>query len=224
MVFRKEWTKLGLRSWKRHRTNLVIEELPRTYNDAVYPQIPIMLRSVPFKVKPFFQATPGDQLKGYAHKVTRLFQDERIVLSYPKAQAIRPHVERLIVEAMRNGDRHRPTMDLANFWLLDKSMIHKLFKVFVPRYENYCTSFTAFHRIGPDYKGTLRPHSELVGKATSSYRDGVCLEMKGNMLPPIIRPKLPKESLLTNILINGARHEAEEARRSVVEKQPAPPQ
>ena len=35
----------------------------------------------------------------------------------------------LIAEAIKYGDRHRPTMEMASFWLTEKQLVHKLFKV-----------------------------------------------------------------------------------------------
>jgi len=52
----------------------------------------------------------------------------------------------LIFEAIRNGPTHKETMDLANYWIIEKQLIHKLFKVLVPRYQNYTTSFTKLHK------------------------------------------------------------------------------
>lgn len=31
------------------------------------------------------------------------------------------------------GDKHKHTMEMADWWLEDKSLVHKLFKVLVPR-------------------------------------------------------------------------------------------
>lgn len=44
-------------------------------------------------------------------------------------------------------------MELANFWIIEKQFIHKLFKVLVPRYENYTTSFTKLHNAPCIYPG-----------------------------------------------------------------------
>lgn len=35
---------------------------------------------------------------------------------------------------------------MANFWITEKQLVHKLFKVLVPRYQNYTTSFTKLHK------------------------------------------------------------------------------
>lgn len=59
----------------------------------------------------------------------------------------------LISEAIRHGPHHKETMELANFWIIEKQFIHKLFKVLVPRYENYTTSFTKLHNAPCIYPG-----------------------------------------------------------------------
>lgn len=44
-------------------------------------------------------------------------------------------------------------MELANFWIKEKQLVHKLFKVLVPRYQNYTTSFTKLHNAPCIYPG-----------------------------------------------------------------------
>ena len=147
-------------------------------------------------------------LDNLTYDVTNLLRDERLVLGYNKATEIRPHVERLIVEAIRNGDRHRATMALANYWLREKNLVHKLFKVLVPRYKDYATSFTAIHMLGKNYPLVNRPHEDIVANKGGYFhiRGEAVIELRGNSLPPIIRPRMDyKFGLLTNILIEGAR-------------------
>ena len=48
----------------------------------------------------------------------------------------------LISDAIRNGDCHKHTMEMADYWLDEKQLIHKLFKVLVPRYKEYNSSYT----------------------------------------------------------------------------------
>lgn len=40
----------------------------------------------------------------------------------------------LISSAIRYGDCHKPTMELADYWLYEKQLVHKLFKVMVLAY------------------------------------------------------------------------------------------
>lgn len=187
---------------------MIINELPKTYSDAIYPQLPFLIRAKKrnIKVPERFGNNPSGQLKGLAFTITELFKKERIVLNYSKATEIRPHAERLIVEAMRNGDRHRQTMALANFWLLDKQLIHKLFKELVPRYSDYNSAFTALHMLGGNYE-------ILSNRDRCYYKTQAVLELRGNNLPPITRPKLNKSGLLTNVLISAAAAEADNTRR-----------
>lgn len=207
MVFRKAPFKFGRHSVRRKTSRWIIDDKTTVYNDQVHPQIPFMIREKRYNMKYKPDNTPGGQLYGLSFSVTDLLRDERIVLGYNRATEIRGYVERLIVEAMRNGDRHRATMDLANFWIREKSLIHKLFKVFVPRYQDYTSAFTAIHVLGNDYSQAGLPFSEVTTYQNTWYKKGgeTVLEMRGNCLPPIIRPKLNRSGLLTNILIDEAR-------------------
>lgn len=207
MVFRKPPFKFGIKS-VRKATYRYIEQEPITtaFSDQVYPQIPFMIRAKKYKLKSGQFSTPGSQLYNLTYSVSDLFRDERVVLSYNKATEIRPHVELLIIEALRNGDKHRQTMALANFWLREKNLIHKLFKVFVPRYMNHASAFTSLHMLGTEFERWGEP--EALWK-TKPWRWRIqaeaVLEMRGNTLPPIIRPKLNSSGLLNNVLIDGAR-------------------
>ena len=71
----------------------------------------------------------------------------------------------LISDAIRNGDCHKHTMEMADYWLEEKQLIHKLFKVLVPRYQNFNTSFT---------KLTLGPKTY-----PGYYAGSAILELKG---------------------------------------------
>jgi large subunit ribosomal protein L17 len=89
--------------------------------------------------------------------VTALIRHERIELNFRKADEARPYAERLISEAIRYGDTHKPTMELADFWLEDKTLVPKLFKVLAPRYEKWPD--------GLPYTRMLRaPSSHLPGR------------------------------------------------------------
>ena len=48
----------------------------------------------------------------------------------------------MISDAIRNGDCHKHTMEMADYWLDEKQLIHKLFKVLVPRYKDSNSSYT----------------------------------------------------------------------------------
>ena len=62
-------------------------------------------------------------------QVTSLIVNERLEMTKYSGVTVREYTERLIQEAINHGDTHRPTMELADWWLEDKAAIHKLFKV-----------------------------------------------------------------------------------------------
>jgi large subunit ribosomal protein L17 len=57
-------------------------------------------------------------------------------------------------------------MELADYWILEKQLIHKLFKVLVPRFENCPVSYTRMYRAPRPYPGQKykRAVLELRGK------------------------------------------------------------
>lgn len=57
------------------------------------------------------------RLRILSNHITDLIKFERIELALHKAEEIRPYTERLIIEAIRNGDCHVATMELADFWI-----------------------------------------------------------------------------------------------------------
>ena len=67
---------------------------------------------------------------------------ERIELYYNRADEARGYAELLISDAIRHGGRHKWTMELADFGLLEKQIVHEFFKVVVPRFESRKTAYT----------------------------------------------------------------------------------
>lgn len=67
----------------------------------------------------------------------------------------------MISEAIRHGPSHQETMELADFYILEKQLVHKLFKVLVPRYQDYTTSFTRLIAIQREYPGWYHRKSVL---------------------------------------------------------------
>ncbi|XP_035229359.1 39S ribosomal protein L17, mitochondrial-like [Stegodyphus dumicola] len=133
--------------------------------------------------------------------LTALFKYERIELFLPRCDEVRGYVERLITEAIRHGDKHPPTMDMANFWLEDKQMLHKLFKVLVPRFQNTTnTTFTKMYLI-PD-KCHLAAELKKV-----NFTQACVLELRGNPYPPMPSKPKPNTESLTNILLKEASKE-----------------
>ncbi|XP_076438415.1 large ribosomal subunit protein bL17m-like isoform X1 [Babylonia areolata] len=138
-------------------------------------------------------AGPEGRLKRLRKHVTALIRHERVESSFAQCDEARGYAEKLIQMAVRNGDTHKHTMEMADHWLLEKDLIHKLFKVLVPRYSSFPAAATSIHKISGLYPG-----------------DGVpmgVLELKGNPWPSV-RPQ-PRDTslLLHNILLQEARQD-----------------
>lgn len=97
----------------------------------------------------------------------------------------------LISEAIRYGDRHVATMELADFWLLEKQLVHKLFKVLVPRFQASQISYTRMYKAPRDYPG-------------QSYQRSV-LELRGNPYPSLIPDLSYNRNFIQNVLLDEAR-------------------
>lgn len=97
----------------------------------------------------------------------------------------------LISDAIRYGDCHRQTMEVANFYLLEKQLVHKLFKVLVPRFENYQVSYTRMFKAPREYPG--------------HYRQRSVLELRGNPYPSLVPDFNMNRNLLHNVLLDEAR-------------------
>ncbi|XP_054710715.1 39S ribosomal protein L17, mitochondrial-like [Uloborus diversus] len=140
---------------------------------------------------------PLGRIRKLRKTLTSLFKYERLELMLPRCDEVRGYADRLITEAIRHGDKHPQTMDMANFWLEDKQMIHKLFKVLAPRFEKYRTSFTEMNLIPLPY------HLSAEKKRIHFYQYCV-LELKGNPYPPLPKKPKPNSDSLTNILLKEA--------------------
>ncbi|KAF3425366.1 hypothetical protein E2986_07770 [Frieseomelitta varia] len=136
---------------------------------------------------------PEGRLRKIKKTLTAVIKYERIELNYARADETRGYVERLISEALRHGPEHGETMELANFWIKEKQLVHKLFKVLVPRYQNYTTSFTKLHNAPCIYPGY-------------AYKRAI-LELKGNIYPTVEQSNPHQHNLLHNILLDAARKE-----------------
>lgn len=178
---------------------------PTTPVDKLIPQMPYEIPDKPIKVRGgrnleyLRRLFPHqERLRTIAKSVNKLIDEERVEFNYFRGYEVRNYTERLIAEAIRYGDCHKPTMELANFYLNDKTLIHKLFKVLVPRYLNYTTSFTSMHLL-PSMKIDWSNPEE---KQTVTQK--VIIELKENPYPPITEYKIDRKNLLHNILLSEA--------------------
>ncbi|XP_045208184.1 39S ribosomal protein L17, mitochondrial-like [Mercenaria mercenaria] len=133
---------------------------------------------------------PSERIKYLKKCVTQLIRHERIEGREDRMDETRGYAEQLINLAIQHGDRHKRTMEIADSWLLEKDLVHKLFKVLAPRYQQYSTSFTAMHRLPARYP--------------SSGSFNTVLELKGNPYPPVIPHQRETRHLLTNVLLSAA--------------------
>ncbi|KAG7177529.1 39S ribosomal protein L17-like, partial [Homarus americanus] len=88
---------------------------------------------------------------------------KRKKFSNPKGPEGRLHMLRatLIADAIKYGDCYRPTMETADYWLTEKQLVHKLFKVLVPRYKDTKDSYTRVHKAPNIYPGYFYERSVL---------------------------------------------------------------
>ncbi|XP_063230144.1 large ribosomal subunit protein bL17m [Bacillus rossius redtenbacheri] len=136
---------------------------------------------------------PKGRLRKLQKTVTALIKHERIELNYNRADEARGYAERLVSEAIRHGDCHRTTMELADFWLLEKPLVHKLFKVLVPRLHACSVSYTRLY---------LAPSS-----CPDRLRRRAVLELRGNPYPPLSQDTSHNRNLIHNVLLDEARKE-----------------
>ncbi|GAA4903854.1 50S ribosomal protein L17 [Streptomonospora salina] len=115
---------------------------------------------------PRLGAGPTHERHMLANLATSLFQHGRIKTTETKAKRLRPYAEKLITLGKR-GDLHARRQVLTK--ITDKAVVHELFTVIGPRYENRPGGYTRITKIGPR-KGDNAPMAviELVeaGPAT----------------------------------------------------------
>uniref|UniRef100_T1J5C0 Large ribosomal subunit protein bL17m n=1 Tax=Strigamia maritima TaxID=126957 RepID=T1J5C0_STRMM len=171
-----------------------------------FPQFNRVISKLNFKVKHEprsirnIEGTYG-RLRKMRSVVTALFKHERIELDSRFALEARGYADRLISEAIRHGDKHKKTMEYADFWLEEKNLIHKLFQVLAPRYESYKDiSFTKVHT-APTFRSWKDDNKEY------GERRKIILELRGNPYPPINIDKFPVDKQIHNVLLGEARRE-----------------
>ncbi|NXA82737.1 RM17 protein, partial [Thryothorus ludovicianus] len=79
----------------------------------------------------------------------------------------------------------------------EKDLIPKLFKVLAPRFQPHPGSYTRLLQI-PSRDGLDRAKMAVI-------------ELKGNPLPPLVRPRRDSDKTLLNQLLKGYRQDAQRA-------------
>ena len=137
-------------------------------------------------------------------QVTSLIVNERLEMTKYSGVTVREYTERLIQEAINHGDTHRPTMELADWWLEDKSAIHKLFKVLVPRLQSQPHSFTRLF-YSPSQASA---NKEGQDRMMRHWKPKVVIEVVGHPFPPLRYSNTePNRKMIHNVLLSEARRE-----------------
>ncbi|CAM5152930.1 unnamed protein product, partial [Natator depressus] len=135
---------------------------------------------------------PRSRLDMLRNLVTALVRHERIETHWARADEMRVYAERLIDYAKR-GDADEAAMRMADFWLTEKDLIHKLFKLLAPRFQAHSGNYTRLLQI---------PKSREPG----SGQDG-CDRIQGESFPPLIVLHRDNEKTLLNQLLKGYRED-----------------
>ncbi|XP_051262729.1 39S ribosomal protein L17, mitochondrial [Dicentrarchus labrax] len=138
---------------------------------------------------------PQSRINMLRNILTGLVRHERIETTRVRADEVRFYAEKLIDYA-KKGDIDEKAMKMANFWLTEKDLVPKLFKVLAPRFEPHSNSYTRMVRI---------PNRHNLDRAKMAV-----LEYKGNPFPPLYPVKKDCELSLINQLLKGYREEREQ--------------
>ncbi|KAF4075927.1 hypothetical protein AMELA_G00224460 [Ameiurus melas] len=131
---------------------------------------------------------PESRINMLRNILTGLVRHERIETTRARADEVRFYAEKLIDYA-KKGDTNKKSMEMADFWLTEKDLIPKLFKVLAPRFENKSSGYTLMARI---------PNRENLDRAAMAV-----VEYKGNPFPPLFPVKRTDELNLVNQLLKG---------------------
>lgn len=82
-------------------------------------------------------------------------------------------------------------MDIADYWLLEKQLVHKLFKVLAPRFDNFQVSYTRMYKAPREYPGT-------------EFKRAI-LELRGNPYPPVKPDYSQNRGFIHNVLLDEAK-------------------
>uniref|UniRef100_A0A8C6TEA1 Large ribosomal subunit protein bL17m n=1 Tax=Neogobius melanostomus TaxID=47308 RepID=A0A8C6TEA1_9GOBI len=135
---------------------------------------------------------PESRINMLRNILTGLVRYERIETTVGRADEVRFYAEKLIDYA-KKGDTDEKAMKMASFWLTEKDLVPKLFKVLAPRFETQTNGYTRFARI---------PNRENLDRAKMAV-----LEYKGNPFPPLFPAKKDNKLTLINQLLKGYRED-----------------
>nr|ACO09595.1 39S ribosomal protein L17, mitochondrial precursor [Osmerus mordax] len=135
---------------------------------------------------------PESRINMLRNMLTGLVRHERIETTQGRADEVRFYAEKLIDYAKKGGTDEK-AMKMASFWLTEKDLVPKLFKVLAPRFETQKKGYTRMARI---------PNRENLDRAKMSV-----LEYRGNPFPPLYPVRKNIELSLINQLLKGYKEE-----------------
>ncbi|XP_063804409.1 large ribosomal subunit protein bL17m [Pseudophryne corroboree] len=135
---------------------------------------------------------PRSRLDMLRNLLTGLVRHERIETTWARADELRFYANK-IIDYGKCGDTDEKAMKMADFWLTEKDLIHKLFKTLVPRFSSDDGNYVTMFQI---------PTRENLNRAKMAV-----IEYKGNPLPPLPVRKKTNEKTLVNQLLLGYRLE-----------------
>ncbi|XP_066575457.1 large ribosomal subunit protein bL17m [Amia ocellicauda] len=135
---------------------------------------------------------PESRINMLRNILTGLVRHERIETTWARADEVRVYAEKLI-DCAKQGDTDEKAMRMASFWLTEKDLVHKLFKVLVPRFETQPGRYTNLYQIPP------RQNLDRAKMAVLEYR--------GNPYPPLRTQHRDSDHTLLNTLLRGYREE-----------------
>ncbi|XP_077069047.1 large ribosomal subunit protein bL17m [Siphateles boraxobius] len=135
---------------------------------------------------------PESRINILRNILTGLVRHERIETTRARADEVSFYAEK-IIDYAKKGETNEKSMKMADFWLTEKDLIPKLFKVLAVRFENQTGGYTRMARI---------PNRENLDHAAMAV-----LEYKGNPFPPLFPVKRVRELSLVNQLLKGYREE-----------------
>ena len=111
-------------------------------------------------------------------------------------------------------------MEMADYWILEKDLVPKLFKVVVPRFQDKIGPYTLVHKLPVEYPGNGRKNIVLgnLESFVGYIKLQLCLfifetkELKDNQLPKIKTMSLTEaqnsfENSLTNVLLQSLKQD-----------------
>lgn len=131
---------------------------------------------------------PESRINMLRNILTGLVRHERIETTWGRADEVRFYAEK-IIDYAKKGDTDEKAMKMASFWMTEKDLVPKLFKVLAPRFENQKNGYTRFAQI---------PNRRNLDRSKMAV-----LEYKGNPFPPLFPAKKQNELTLINQLLKG---------------------